>query len=107
MLAIAKVFMSGNDLIVMGKVDGVQKYLDDLYESNCLLGDVEINKEEFSHKCEYCESLICESLMADGEMEECPVLVTSHEVNLTEEDCNGILCDYKKDMPWAEIVNIF
>ena len=102
-LAIAKVFINGDDdLIVVGKADGVQRYLDDLYESNCLLGDIDIDEEEFSHKCEYCESLI-----GEGDMEECPVLVTSHEVNLTEEDCNDILDDYKKDIPWAEVINVF
>lgn len=99
--AIAKVFIQNNDLIVLGNIEKVQNFLDNLYQSKCNLGSVEINKEEFCHKCEYCEHLI-----VHGEKEECPVLVTSHEVNLSEEECEDILNDYKKDMPWAEVVNL-
>lgn len=103
-LAIAKVFITDDeDLILWGNTELVEKYIGDLYESNCLMEeDVEFDKNEYEHKCEYCEGL-----MSEGGREECPVLVTSHEVNLSEEDCEDALNDYRKDMPWAEVISLF
>ena len=102
--AVAKVFITDDeDLIVSGNSELVDKYIDDLYESNCLIKkDIKFDKNEYEHKCEYCELL-----MSKGNMEEYPVRVSSHEVNLSQEDCDDILNDYRKDMPWAEVINLF
>ena len=101
-LAIAKVFVTNtNGYVVHGEIDRVQKYLDELHDEYCIRENLESTEE--SHKCGICESMICEN----ESMEECPVLVTSHEINLSEEECEDILNDYKKDMPWAEVINLF
>lgn len=101
--AIAKIFLgNGDDIIVHGEMEKVNKYLNDMYESKCLLDDnIEFDKEEYCDKCEYCESL-----RGNGEMEECSVLVTSHEEDLTEKECEEALEDYKDDLNWAEVVNL-
>ena len=101
-LAIAKVFIANTDnYIVHGKVDEVQRYLDELYDEYCIMENIE--STEKSHKCEICEDMICEN----EDMEECPVLVASHEINLSEEECEDILDYYKRDMPWAEVSNLY
>ena len=102
--AVAKVFM-GNDeeLIVSGSAELVDKYINDLYESKCYIeDDVEFDKEEYYNKCEYCESL-----MSQGGRQECPVLVTSHEITESEKEYEETLEYYREDMPWAEVVNLF
>lgn len=101
-LAIAKVFITNaDDYIVHGEVEKVQKYLDELYDEYCIMKDLESTEE--AHKCEICEDIICEN----EDMEECPVLVGSHEINLSEEECEDMLDCYKKDMPWAEVINLY
>ena len=102
--AVAKVFMGGNgDLILSGNAKLVDKYINDLYKEECLLDDdIEFDKDEYYDKCEYCESL-----MSNGDMEECPVLVTSHEKTESEEEYEEILEYYREDMPWAEVINLF
>ena len=78
--AVAKVFIVDNeDYIVSGEKDLVQKYIDGLYEDYCIRKDLESTDE--CHRCD-----ICESLMSQGGRQECPVLVTSHEITESEKN---------------------
>ena len=93
--AIAKIFLgNGDDVIVHGLMEKVESYICDIYESNCIMKDTDLS--EYEDKCDKCEDL----------GQECPTLVASHEINLSANELDECLKDYKKDLNWAEVVNL-
>ena len=60
----------------------------------CIMKDTDLS--EYEDKCDKCEDL----------GQECPTLVASHEINLSANELDECLKDYKKDLNWAEVVNL-